>query len=259
MKQQTVLVCPDTHFGYTGALEGGVDPRSWSCFLQAIAIVRPQTFLHIGDVGEWETVSHWRWRRRKRPPVEYIIPDLIKEATSINAHLDILDEALDKVDTKKKHMLFGNHEGWLNNFIEEHPYLAKEYNPSTLMRLKERGYTHSKCGEYYRIGDLNFAHGEHYGGVNHTRALVLGVGANCMVGHWHDQQVTKIQRLGGLFGAWSIGTLCKLNKPFMGGKPCNWAGGFAIIHFESNGNFNVEQVEIHNGICWVYGHKVTSK
>lgn len=259
MKPQTVLVCPDSHFGYSGAKEGGADPQALSCVVQAIGIVKPDTFIHIGDVGEWETVSHWRWKRRKRPPLEYILPDLVKEAEAVNAGLDILDAALDEVGTAKRHIMLGNHEEWLNHFLEEHPYLRKQYRPEILMRLRQRGYTWSPYGDYYRIGDLNFAHGGHYGGVNHTRALVLGVGANCMVGHWHDQQVTKVQRLGGLYGAWSIGTICKLKKPFMEGKPTNWAHGFAIVHFEANGNFHVEQVEIYSGRCWVYGQRVEAK
>lgn len=203
-------------------------------------------------------MSHWRWKRRKRPPIEYILPDLEKEAASVNAGMDEIDAALDNVGTAKRHVVLGNHDQWVNHFIEEHPYL-KDYEPHKLLKFRERGWTWTPHGDYYKVGDLNFTHGGHYTGVNHTRGTALGTGANVMYGHFHDQQVTKVQRLGGLYGAWSIGCLCKLKKPFLGGKPSNWNHGFAIVHFEKNGNFLVEQVEIFEGKCWVYGQRVEAK
>ncbi len=259
MKHHTLLICPDTHFSYPGAKEGGIDEKALSCFLQAIPIIKPDCFVHIGDVGEWETVSHWRWKRRSRPPIEYVLPELEREIVAINEGMDRIDAELDKVACKTRHLITGNHENWLTDFTTEFPYLEKDYNLTTSLRLKQRGWGLLPYGEYLKVGDLNFIHGGHYTGVNHTRATVIGTGANVAYGHTHDQQVAKVQRLGGLYGAWSVACLCKLQKPFLRGKPSNWSHGFAVVHFEKNGNFHFEQVEIYDGVCWVYGQRVEAK
>ena len=39
------VVCPDKHFPLA-------DPKAISCFLQAIAIIKPDFYVDIGDVGE---------------------------------------------------------------------------------------------------------------------------------------------------------------------------------------------------------------
>ena len=41
---------------------------------KAIEIVKPDMYIDLGDLGEWGSVSHWQWARKKKPPLEYITP-----------------------------------------------------------------------------------------------------------------------------------------------------------------------------------------
>ena len=52
--------------------------------LKAIKKVKPNIFIHLGDLCENESVSHWKYKRRKRPPLEYIIPEIDKDIQSGN-------------------------------------------------------------------------------------------------------------------------------------------------------------------------------
>ena len=46
---------------------------------QAIEIVKPDMYIDLGDLGEWGSVSHWQWARKKKPPLEYITPEIDKD------------------------------------------------------------------------------------------------------------------------------------------------------------------------------------
>ena len=110
------IVTPDKHFPLA-------DNKAISCVTQAIEIVKPDIYVDLGDVGEWEGSSHWHWRKKKRPPLEYQTPFIDKDIKDVNKGMDIIDEALDKVNCKEKHMIEGNHDDWMNRFVDEHPYL----------------------------------------------------------------------------------------------------------------------------------------
>ena len=71
MKKRAV-VCGDTHFPLH-------DQSAINCVLKAIKIVEPNIFIHLGDVGEWESCSSWKYKKIKRPPLEYILPEIEKE------------------------------------------------------------------------------------------------------------------------------------------------------------------------------------
>ena len=109
------IVTPDKHFPLA-------DEAAIGCLIKAIEIVKPSGYIDLGDVGEWESVSHWQWRKKKRPPLEYQLPSVEKDIIAVNSGMDIIDEALDKVNCKEKFFVEGNHDDWLNRFVEEHPY-----------------------------------------------------------------------------------------------------------------------------------------
>ena len=49
------IVIPDQHFPLH-------DQRAVNVVLQAIEMIKPDIFINLGDVGEWESVSAWRWK-----------------------------------------------------------------------------------------------------------------------------------------------------------------------------------------------------
>ena len=62
MKKKRALVIPDQHYPIH-------DDAAVNVVLKAIEIIQPNLFINLGDVGEWESVSMWQWKRKKKPPL----------------------------------------------------------------------------------------------------------------------------------------------------------------------------------------------
>lgn len=249
MKLKTAIVTPDKHFPLH-------DAPAVKAVCKAIELVKPDIYIDLGDTGEWESASHWQWKKKKRPPLEYQIPFVDEDIRLVNKGMDIIDKSLDKANVKDRHFICGNHEEWLNNFVEENPYLADRYLVPKALRLKERGYKYHPLGKYLKIGKLNFYHGHHFAGVSHTRNHLLRLGGNVMYGHHHDIQQSSVTHIDGVKSAWSIGCLKDMGDDangWLGNRKHNWQHGFAIVTFHKNGNFNVTLHQIVDGITVVQG------
>ena len=83
MKVKRYIVTPDKHFPMA-------DMKAISVVCQAIEIIQPDGYIDLGDTGEWESVSHWQWKKKKRPPLEYQLPFVTKEIEEGNKGLDII-------------------------------------------------------------------------------------------------------------------------------------------------------------------------
>ena len=55
------VVTPDKHFPLA-------DYAAINVVCKAIEIVEPDTYIDLGDVGEWEGASHWKWKKKKDLP-----------------------------------------------------------------------------------------------------------------------------------------------------------------------------------------------
>ena len=173
--------------------------------------------------------------------------------------MDIIDESLDKANVKIRHFVEGNHEDWLNRFVEENPYLAKNYKVPNALRLKERGYKYHRLGKMLKIGKLNFYHGHHYAGIQHTRNHLLRMGGNVMYGHHHDIQQSSVTHIDGVKSAWSIGCLKDMSaeaNEWLGNRAHNWQHAFAIVDFYNNGFFTVHLVQIVDGKTSLWGELI---
>ena len=246
-KVKRVFITPDKHFPLH-------DQRAVNVVCKAIEAIKPDIYIDIGDVGEWESVSHWAWKKKKRPPLEYQLPFIDKEIEQVNKHLDQIDESLDKVNVKEKYLLEGNHDLWLDHFKEENPYL--DYGFEKVIKAKERGYKYYEAGKFLKLGKINFYHGHHYGSPNHTRNHLIKLGANVMYGHWHDIQQSSVTHLDGCKSAWSIGCLKDMESDknkWLGGRKTNWGHAFAIVDLFQDGLFTVQVVQIINGQCSLNG------
>ena len=57
--------------------------------------------------------------------MEDLIPLLESDVSEVNAGMDWIDESLDKAGCKERHFVQGNHEVWLDRFVERYPYLDR--------------------------------------------------------------------------------------------------------------------------------------
>ena len=250
-EHRRAIVIPDIHFPLQ-------DDAAINVVLKAIKMVKPNIFVCLGDLGEWKSISPWRYKRRKRPPLEYTIEDLEVEAAKVNEGLDLFDNALKSVGCTDKHMIEGNHDDWLNSFVEEFPYLP-QYKFKNIMSLKERGYKYYPYGHLMHIGKLYFYHGGHYTTVNHTRQHVMNLGKNVLYGHTHDVQRQGVTHVDGAHHAWTLGCLKDMSKEknaWLRGRETNWCHAFGIIDWFDDNNFRIDVIDIHKGKTYVWGKLV---
>ena len=249
--KRRAIIIPDIHFPYHSQ-------EAINCVLKAIKMVKPNIFICLGDIGEWESASHWKYKRRKRPPLEYILPEIDADIEKVNQGIDQFDKVLDSVKCKEKYMIEGNHDDWLNHFVEEHPYLS-DYKFKNAVRLSERGYKYKPYGRYLKIGKLYFYHGGHYMTTNHTRQHAINLGKNVMYGHTHDVQRSSVTHVDGTHAAFSLGCLkdmsCEANL-WLKGRRTNWSHAFAIIDWHNDGDFRADIIDISRGRTFVWGKPI---
>lgn len=245
---ETIVVAGDTHFAPENDDQGGHDEAAFACFLKALKAIKPTRFVHDGDVGEWSSVSPWKHKRRKRPPLDYVLADLKVDAAAVNEGMDRIDAALPK-DCNKV-ILEGNHEVWISNMLEECADVARWYHWTKLLRLEERGYSWHKYGERVPLAPGFVAyHGGHWAGEYHNWHHCKRMHVSCAYGHTHDLQHAAIPSYNGLIQAWSAACLCKLDKQFLKGRENNWSHGFLVVHVDDDGSWRVQPVEIKDGRC----------
>ena len=242
------IVFPDTHAPLH-------DVAAVRCACRAIEIVKPSFFIHLGDLGEMEGASHWQWKKKRRPPLEYQLPFVDQDIADTNALLDTIDESCDKANVKDKMITEGNHDAWLNRFVDEHPYLDS-YRFKGAMQFEARGYKFYEVGELLKIGHLHFYHGHHHGGKYHANNHLTKMGCNVMYGHWHDVQQQSVTHVDGQKSAWSLGCLKRFDRrsnEWLGGRQHNWGHAFAVVDFYAGGKFTVHVVNIIDGRCSLWG------
>jgi len=245
------IVTPDKHFPLH-------DKKAINCLIKLIGEVKPDGYIDLGDVGEWAGASHWQWKKKKRPPLEYQTQFIDKDIKDVNRGLDMIDEALDKVNCKEKHMIEGNHDDWMNSFVREYPYMS-DYKFKNCTKLKERGYKYHPIGRMLKIGKLYFYHGHLYAGIYHTRNHLLKMGCNVIYGHHHDIQQMSVTHIDGAKSAWSIGCLKNMSKnsnSWLGGRGVNWGHAIALVDFYGNGYFTTHVIQIINGKTSLVGNLI---
>jgi hypothetical protein len=162
------------------------------------------------------------------------------------------------VKCKERHFTEGNHDNWLNRFVERYPYLP-QFRVKKALKLDERGYTYHPFGKFLKIGKLFFYHGHQYGGQYHAANHLRKLGCNIMYGHWHDLQQHSATHMDGPKSAWSIGCLKDMSSEanlWLDGRRINWAHAFAIIDFYGKGLFTVNVVQIIDGKCSIRGQLI---
>ena len=222
---------------------------------QAIEIIKPDIYVDLGDVGEWSHFSRFKYKGREKPPLEYMLNDCNDDIIDVNLGMDIIDEALDKIDCKEKHMCEGNHDNWVNEFTRRYPYA--DFSFKNVVNLKSRGYKFHAMGTHAKIGKLYFYHGHQYAGMYHAANHLRKLGCNVMYGHHHDLQHITATHMDGPKAAWSIGCLKDMraeSNAWLKNRITNWGHAFAIIdYYGDDGDFTVDVVQIIDGRTSIWG------
>ena len=245
---RTAIITPDKHFPLH-------DKAAINVLTQAIEIIKPDIYVDLGDVGEWSHFSRFKYKGREKPPLEYMLNDCNDDIIDVNLGMDIIDEALDKIDCKEKHMCEGNHDNWINEFTKRYPYA--NFSFKNVVNLKSRNYKYHAMGTHLKLGKLYLYHGHQYAGQYHTSNHLRKLGCNVMYGHHHDLQHMTATHMDGPKAAWSIGCLKDMraeSNAWLKNRITNWGHAFAIVDFYGDkGDFTVDVVQIIDGRTSIWG------
>ena len=230
--------------------------KALNCVFKVIQKVKPDGITLNGDIGDWGTFSRHDITKfpKKNWTDSQFYDDSLKSYTELNEFLDRIDKTH---KFKKKNWLHGNHEVWVDSFIQESPQTRRQlFDIAQRLDLVKRGYKITKYNDFINLGKLKVTHGI-YTGQHHAKKHVDMMGSSILYGHVHDLQTyskttpDKISHM-----AWSNGCLCDLNPCYLRGRPQNWNHGFALVYVWPNRDFQVDIVRIQKGKCLIWGEEI---
>ena len=78
------IITPDKHFPLA-------DIPAINVLCKVIKLVKPNVYVDLGDVGEWEAFSSHKWKKKTAPPLDYLVKDFDQDVTDVNLGMDIID------------------------------------------------------------------------------------------------------------------------------------------------------------------------
>lgn len=228
-----VLLCYDAHLSHSKKPNG-----AYLLFKRFCVDFKPDELVIGGDFLDCEPLSHWVMDKHRRVEGQRIILDY----DLANKELDFFEKYCKKIV-----YLEGNHENWIEDFIDRNPALEGTLEIRKNLRLKERGIEWVSINKLYRVGKLYCTHG-FYTSKYHSIKHLLAYGCNIVYGHVHQPQVSMINmKMVEPYKAVSLGCLCGHEPEYMENRPANWMNGFGIVYLHPNGEFNLYSVDIVNG------------
>lgn len=223
-----------------------ITPEGYNkCYDLAKAFIKdeqPDRVILLGDFADTSALSHWNLKKRGREI----------EGKRYDAELKVLDKELDWLNDNCDTLVWleGNHENWVEQYIDHRPELEGLLEYPVRLNLKERGIQWIPYGDYpenfYKVGQMNFIHGL-YAGKYHAAKHWRTFGCNLCYGHTHvpqshshtmaQQKPYKVQ---------GLGCLCDHKAPYLKGRPGSWMSGFGVMYMAKNGEFNLYVVDIIN-------------
>lgn len=221
--------------------------RALNVATKVMSDYKPNRIVLIGDAMDMTPVSHWI--EDKKRMVEN--KRLKKDYQNFNV---LLDKIVSKAGKQLKEVIYlkGNHEDWVDQYIDRHPEVEGLLEIENNIQLKDKKVKLKfiEYNDFFKIGKLYLTHGI-YANKYHAFKTVDNVGATVMYGHTHDIQLyTKAGMAKGLDKhiGMSIGCLCDMSPKYMRNKPNNWMHGFATVDVLNNGNFIPKIYNIIDGV-----------
>ena len=159
----------------------------------------------------------------------------------------------------------GNHEDRLRRFLWKHAASFKQMGSRAtiaamgvldfpaLFRLGEHGFRWRPYGGAVMLGKLMVTHGM----MVRTQSAASGrahferFGTSVLIGHTHRLGVYYRTNVRGVHAAYENGCLCSLTPEYA--QHPDWQQGLSVVHVDTNGWYNVQQIPILNRQRFYYG------
>jgi predicted phosphodiesterase len=226
------------------------DRKALSVAEQVMKDLKPQRLIYIGDFLNMTPVSHWMEDKKRPMEGQRLTKDYNGWYNKLTEHVKMAGKGLKEVV-----LLEGNHEDWINQYLDKHSEMEGLIEVKTHIAEKladeypDLKVTWVKYNQFYKLGKLYFTHGI-YTNKYHASKHLESLGRNVMYGHTHTvQEHTSSNAVDGeKHSSKSIGCLADMSPSYMRNRPHQWVHAFAVVYTDaSTGNFTDYVVKIING------------
>lgn len=151
----------------------------------------------------------------------------------------------------KLYFFEGNHEDWLEQWLDENPEFEGLVSIDRCLGLTKRGWEVVPQGEHRRIGKAYLIHGDQIGSSMHVaKKLVDSFCATAIMGHVHTaSSYTKVSHIKSedKWIGYTLPTLGTVAPKYAKGRPNAFVNGFGIVEVWPNEFINVYTPIIFGG------------
>lgn len=167
---------------------------------------------------------------------------IARDFTRFNQDILLPLEAAIAPGTEKVFFL-GNHEDWLEQWLDENPEFEGIVSFDKTLNLTKRGWEVIKQGEHRTIGKAYLVHGDGVGsGQNVAKKLVESFCATAIMGHVHTASMsTKVSQVKSKdkWIGYTLPTMGTVSPKYAKGRPNAFVQGFGILELWPNNFINV--------------------
>lgn len=174
------MILPDIHLTQDGYA------KPYQLVKKFIPYFKPHITILLGDFIECEALSHWLESKKKLCENKRFN----KECAVANNELSFLQK-----HSKKIVYLEGNHENWVEQYIECKPEVEGLLEIPKRLYLKERDIKWVPQNKLYHVGKMYFIHGV-YIYKYHAHKHLTAYGCNICYGHCFDDQTELLTQRG---------------------------------------------------------------
>lgn len=205
---------------------------------------KPDIAYLLGDFADCCSLSHWNLQKRRKV-----------EGKRHLREIEVIDKELKFLEKYCKKIVWieGNHENWVEQYIDKNPELEGLLEYPKLLNLKKRGIKWVPWNTLHKVGHLYLTHGM-YINEYHTKKHLDILGCSVCYCHTHKSQThTKNIIMQKTQKAWCLSCLCSKKAEYLKGKTGNWDEGFAVLYVASNGEFSLYPIDIINNRFYFNG------
>lgn len=244
-KFEVAILLPDIHYP-----EHSVE--SIDLVKQVIADIQPNYVVYQGDQLDLAVISHWNKDKKRKVELKRLKEDYVGFDKEIMTPIE-------KITNRKTKFVWviGNHEDWVQQYLDKNPELEGIIEPEVCLNLKKRGYEIVPLNGHYKLGKLSVIHGL-YTNKYHAAKTSEVFSKSVCYGHTHAPQThsnVKAMDVTDYHAAYGLGCLCNLSPSYMKNRPSAWIHGFGVVYIFPNGNFNLYPVIIADN-KFIYNGKV---
>jgi predicted phosphodiesterase len=228
------VVASDIHYPYQ-------DAAGYELFLEVVTDLQPNILVLLGDIMDAYAVSAHDKDANRATPAAFK-EELVYARTK-------LGELRDRLPNTRIIYKEGNHETRLSRYITKNAAVLSNLSVLTLpelLSLNELKIEWIPNDGRLRIGKMWHIHGNEIagGGMSPARLKYTRMQCNFIFGHHHQRDKFRPRAYdGSQHGAYANPCLCDL-EPEYAHHTHNWSLGFTIIDHDTDGTFQVEEIEI---------------